>query len=153
MKINELSKIQPSKTVIPAWSKKLTQGYREGNESAVEIATKLDFISKVCTEAKKELSEAVIKEIEAGDKTKNGYSLKVTESGVKYDFSKCNDPELKGLEAELSELSKKIETRQKFLKALPWGGTTIVDENTGEVTKIYPPAKKSTTVPQFTLQK
>jgi len=153
MKINELSKIQPSKTVIPAWSKKLTQGYREGNESAVEIATKLDFISKVCTEAKKELSEAVIKEIEAGDKAKNGYKLEVKETGVSYDYSNCNDPELEELEAEMKELKARIDTRQKFLKSIPYQGMKYVNPETGEELLLRSPSKKSGTSPIFTLQK
>src|SRR5690606_15350168 len=149
MKINELTKVQPSKTVIPALAKKLVQGHKEGYESAVEIATKLDFISKVCMAAKEDIKENIIQEIKEGNASKNGYSLKVAEAGVKYDYSNCNDPVLKEYEKTMAELKAMIDTRQKFLKALPYGGMIITDEDTGEHCKIYPPVKTSTESPQF----
>jgi hypothetical protein len=58
------------------------------------------------------------------------------ESGVKYDYS--SDP-------IASELMEKLKERQEFLKSIPVDGITEVDEETGEVRKIYRPAKKSTT--------
>lgn len=153
MKINELTKIEPSKTVIPALAKKLTQGFREGHESAVELSTKLDFVSKVCTEAKNELKEATIKEITEGEAYKNGYKLEVKETGVSYDYSNCNDPVLEGLEAQIKELKKQIDTRQKFLKSIPYKGMQYVNPETGEELLLRAPSKKSGTSPVFTLSK
>ena len=44
------------------------------------------------------------------------------------------------------ELTAKVKEREAFLKGLPYEGMTVVDEVSGEVTKVYPPAKKSSDV-------
>jgi hypothetical protein len=43
-------------------------------------------------------------------------------------------------------LTAKVKEREAFLKGLPYEGMTVVDEVTGEVSKVYPPAKKSSDV-------
>ena len=74
----------------------------------------------------------------------NGANLCVTEVGVKYDYSTCEDPEWNDLMAQKSELDAKIKARETFLRGIP-REATIVNEETGEVKKIFPPTKTSTT--------
>lgn len=153
MKINEIANLQPSKTIIPAIAKKLVKPYKDGNESATQLATKFDFIGKVLAEAKKELTTEIMKEISEGNDTVNGYSLKVSETGVKYDYSKCNDPIWNEYNKGMIELSKMMKEREKFLKGIPYGGVVITDADTGETCKVSPPLKTSSDSPVFTLQK
>lgn len=148
--IINLNEVEPSKTLLPNLAEKIIQSVDDGFESAVELSGKLDFISKVCLEAKNSLKEKTIKEVEDGFSAK-GYKVEVCEAGVSYDYSRCNDSEYKELIDHMNALQKRIKDREKFLKSLKPEGFEYVDSETGEVIKLYPPVKKSTTTPRFTL--
>lgn len=148
--IINLNEVEPSKTLLPNLAEKIIQSVDDGFESAVELSGKLDFISKVCLEAKNSLKEKTIKEVEEGFSAK-GYKVEVCEAGVSYDYSRCNDSEYKELIDHMNALQKRIKDREKFLKSLKPEGFEYVDSETGEVIKLYPPVKKSTTTPRFTL--
>lgn len=67
------------------------------------------------------------------------------EAGVKYDYSQCNDERIIRLNAELEALNIKIKEREAYLKALPSVGVDVLDSDSGEVVRLYPPSKSSTT--------
>lgn len=69
----------------------------------------------------------------------------IREMGVSYDYDNCGDPVLQSLMDSHAEITAKLKERQKFLQTIPQEGATIVNEDTGEVFKITPPVKKSTT--------
>lgn len=77
--------------------------------------------------------------------------IEIKETAVKYDFTVCNDPQWRKLEAEILALKDKQKERELFLKTLKPEGIDIVDEN-GEVYTMYPPAKSSTTSVSVTLK-
>lgn len=68
----------------------------------------------------------------------------IKETGTRYDYSQCGDPDLAELYQKKAELDAKIKAREAFIKMLPVEGIDIVTED-GELRKIYPPAKSSTT--------
>jgi len=74
-----------------------------------------------------------------------GFKFTPKESGVGYDFSKCNHPqwiELDNKEKAIKEGKKEIETTLKSItKPL-----TIVDEDTGDIVEVMPPTKYSKTI-------
>lgn len=148
--IININEIEPSKESVHMLAERIIKSVHDGFERAVELASKLDFISKVCLEAKNSIKEKTIKEIEDGFSAK-GYKVEVCEAGVSYDYSRCNDSEYKKLIDRMNALKKQIEDREKFLKSLKPEGFEYVDSETGEVIKLYPPVKKSTTTPRFTL--
>lgn len=76
-------------------------------------------------------------------------TLEECESGVRYDYSMCNDDELAELEAMKREIEQRIKSRQATLKALPISG--LADPATGAM--IYPPAKSSKTTIKTTFKK
>jgi hypothetical protein len=78
--------------------------------------------------------------------------VEVKEVGVKYDFSKCDDPVLLGMYEKQAELDKAVKERETMLKTISPKGMTITDEETGETFTIYPPAKSSTTSVAITLK-
>lgn len=145
-----LKEVEPSKTLLPKLAEKIIQSVDDGFDSAVELSGKLDFIAKVCGAAKNSLKEKTIKEVEEGFSAK-GYKVEVCEAGVSYDYSRCNDSEYKELIDRMNSLQKRIKDREKFLKSLKPAGFEYADLETGEVVKLYPPVKKSTTAPRFTL--
>lgn len=71
-----------------------------------------------------------------------GVTIEKAETGVSYDFSTCNDLVLNEFYRKAEELKAKIKERENHLKTLK-EPVTVVDEETGETTKIYPPLRKS----------
>jgi hypothetical protein len=101
-----------------------------------------EFFKNVQEELKKE----ALKEAEKHpERVVEAYGAKFEKTAVytEYDFSSCNDTEYKELVAQYESLMNKLQGRKEFLKALR-EPLTIVDENTGEVSKIYPAVKKTT---------
>lgn len=85
-------------------------------------------------------------------RTTSGTKIELAEVGVKYDYSQCNDDILNQLNAQLEMLESNIKERQTFLKTISPSGIDIIDEF-GEVKKIYPPSKTSTSSVKTTIQK
>lgn len=78
--------------------------------------------------------------------------VEIKEAGVSYDFTKCEDPEWEQMDAELKNLKDRLKARETFLKTVSPKGLTVVDEATGNVSTIYPPAKASTTTVAISLK-
>lgn len=152
MELINLKQITPSKSSMPEISKAIIQSVKDGWEDALTLSAKLDFVSKICSEARNDLKEMVLTDIQNG-KSAIGYKVEIAEVGVTYDYSNCNDNEIVDLYKKMDDIKEKIKKREKFLKLLPATGFEYVDPNSGEIIKLYPPAKKSTTSPKFTLQK
>jgi len=66
------------------------------------------------------------------------------ETGIGYDFSECNHPELNELYEKQKALKKDIANIEKSLKLMD-KAITVVDDETGETTRICPPLKTSKT--------
>jgi len=82
----------------------------------------------------------------------NGSKMEIKETGVKYDYSKCGDPNWQILENQISELKDKQKAVEAHLKVLPAEGIEVVNADSGEVIKMYPPVKTSTTSISVTLK-
>ena len=78
--------------------------------------------------------------------------FEIKETGVKYDFSRCEDPLLSRLYTQQSELDGKVKDRESMLKTVPQKGMIVTDEETGETFTVYPPSKSSTTNVSVTLK-
>ena len=81
----------------------------------------------------------------------HGAKFQVKEAGTKYDYSQCNDYVLTELQQQLNELTEKVNNRQKFLQLAPPEGIEVLEDQSGEVYRIYPPSKTSTTTVTITL--
>jgi hypothetical protein len=77
-----------------------------------------------------------------------GAEVTQVESGVRYDFSECNDPYYTTLKALFEENTALLKEREKFLKSMT-GPLPIVTED-GEIVTINPPIKRSTTTLRVT---
>ena len=109
-----------------------------------EIRSSKDFIDMVRDEVTKEGSKAKV--------TVTGVKIELAETGIKYDFSQCNDYDLNCLLEESERLEVQIKERKEFLKLLPKAGVDVVT-NFGEVLRIYPPSKSSTSNFKTTISK
>lgn len=81
---------------------------------------------------------------ERGEVNTRECQVRVVESGVKYDYSECGHMKLDELYERRKELDAAIKSEEAFVKGLR-EPMTVVDEETGEVNRIYPPSKSSTT--------
>lgn len=80
-----------------------------------------------------------------------GTKIELAETGIDYDYSNCGDPVIAELLSQQEELKIKIKERQDFLKTVPISGLDTVLDG-GEVVKLYPPSKKSTSSFKVTIK-
>lgn len=117
----------------------------EGDVNPIDVYVKAKAIQdalKIVTDDDR-VKDLVICEVEkyGNNTTYNSASLQVKEMGVKYDYSVCNDSIYNDLVDNIEKLKETLKQREKFLKSISSDGTLMVDEETGEVNKIYPPIK------------
>lgn len=161
---NEIIKIDGlviNKGTVEEVRSELARKVIDGEVDAVKVMAAIKFYQKVFNgDDKKDnglthlIKDEVLTEL-GKDKIRQdwyGFKVEVKEAGAKYDYSNCNDKVYFDLIEEEKELSERIKARETFLKSIK-ESESILNEDTGEVTKIYPPVKKSTTSPTFTFSK
>jgi hypothetical protein len=98
---------------------------------------------------KKAILEAAEKHGEKSFTYQNA-KVEIKETGVKYDFSQCGDPEYQMLEQRAESTATDLKQRADFLKTVsPKGMELKIDD---EVVTVYPPSKSSTTSIAITLK-
>lgn len=139
---NELSKTQ-IKVIADQTAKDIIDNGQDVLKIADTIAKIELFIKEL--KATPEYLDYLISEVAKygkGMTTSTGTKLELAEVGTKYDFSQCNDPELKKMEQEFEVLEEKIKCRKDFLKTLSASGIDVMTEE-GELVTLYPPSKTS----------
>ena len=121
----------------------LINGEIDPIEFIVKIKGLINAFSEV--DKNKDVKDLVIREIEKNGKFSswNEATVTVKETGVKFDYTSCNDPVYCQLLSEKALIDQKIKEREAFLKNIP-DGTTIVDEATGEVYRVIKPVRMAT---------
>lgn len=104
-----------------------------------EITEALETIKPIADSAA--LSEAE----KYGQKSfeKNGYRFELSEFGTKYDYSGTGHPKWNQLSFKAKEINNELKGVEETLKSLK-SSITLVDDDSGEIVTVYPPAKKST---------
>ena len=128
-----------------------------GEMNPLELYANLKKASKIIDSVldSESVKDAVMKEYQKyGTKEVDykGITLVQSEVGAKFDYSGCQDHVINDLESRKKALDDQIKARQKFLKNLPSGGATVIDEETGEVNTLYPPSRSSSTIIKATIR-
>ena len=127
------------------------------NGRAIEAAEALSVMENFIKELRsnKQFSDYVRDEIAKNGKQIETQSakLELAETGVKYNFDNCSDALYQQLEQQLQSVEADLKDRKEFLKTVPASGLSIINEQTGEVSTIYPPSKSSTSTYKITLKK
>jgi septation ring formation regulator EzrA len=121
---------------------------------AIEILARMELLIKEI-KSNNDFTEYALSEIGKYGKlhtTSSGTKIELAEVGTKYHFELCNDDILKDLESQLESIEKQIKDRKDFLKTLPGEGFDIVTTG-GELVRIYPPYKTSTSSFKTTISK
>lgn len=129
--------------------RQIVNGALDGQVSMLKLHKQVKAMEEI---VKSILNDDSYREVLLDEAQKHGKSFEylgekwsVKEAGVKYDYSSCNDPYLEELIEDKAKLDAKLSAREEFLRSLT-DPMTIVIESTGEIRRVYPPKKTSTTV-------
>lgn len=153
-----INKIPTTKSEQEQLASLFAQKVLDGEISAMEAVIQMKSISESISIFLKnnDVRDAVIRETEKYGKGETpsykGADVQVKETSVKYDFTGCNDSVWDKLNKEKKEVDEKIKHRESFLKLVN-GSKTEIDEETGEIYTILPPARSSTTSYSITFKK
>jgi hypothetical protein len=128
------------------------------NGNALPAAEALSAMENFVKEVKgnKQYIDFVRDEIAKHGKVANtgsGTKIELAEVGTKYDFSRCEYPKIIELQKQIDELEAELSSHKDFLKTVPLSGLLVSDEITGEMYKVYPPSKTSTSSYKVTIAK
>ena len=137
------------------------------NETATQIVTALDngevnpldlklafkAIEDLGKKVKGSLDTHLVETASKYEKTfmYKGSEFTTMEAGVRYDYSECGHQEYNDLVAEITRLDKRKKEIEEDLKGIK-GSRTEVNEDTGEIIKLYAPKKTSTTTVSTTIK-
>ena len=146
-KLKQIESYPVTKTKQSEWASSIMKPLMDGEVDPIEFIVKIKGLSTALYEVEKnrEVKELVIREIEKTGKSVswNGAMLTVRETGVRYDFTGCNDPVYASLLKQKTEIETKMKEREAFLKNVP-EDTTVVDEETGECYTLNPAIRTAT---------
>lgn len=157
---NELiiNRIPSSKTEQKEMANAFVSKVTDGNINPIDAVIQMKSLSETINAFLKsgEIKDAVIIECEKYGKGErpcyNGAILQLKETGVKYDFSVCNDPVYSRLIKQRDDIDQQCKEREEYLKAISKPKAEI-DEDSGEVFTLNPPYKQSTTSYSITFKK
>lgn len=115
----------------------------EGYEMELYIfAKKLETLSKLLQELSQETALNEAEKLKG--KIMYGYEINVRETGVKYDYSKCNYAPYNNLISQKKQIESEQKTMEALLKAIS-KPTEIADSETGEILTVKPPIRTAGT--------
>lgn len=140
------------KEIVENYISGLLDGHLDPIHIHLQVKHMEAFIKAITTDER--YKDKVLSEAEKYGKSFEQFNaaFQVKETGVKYDFTKCEDSEWEQLNSELEALKERIKEREAFLKTIPAKGIEVLDNETGTVSQIFPPFKTSTTTVSVTLK-
>lgn len=147
--LEQLRSLPASKQSIALFAEKVIDALKEGEINALDLLRYLKGFEKLHEAIKKTLDSKAVEE--AGKYNSKeaitpyaGVKFEVAELGTKYNYENCGDPVWQRLKAAAESASIALKDRETFLKALK-DSIEVVDEDSGEICKIHPPLRSSTT--------
>ena len=136
-----------TKAAIQDYSDYLIKQLEDGLANPMDMALRLKFMEELIDKMKERLRSLVIDELgkytKGEDIIRHNGQFKAKETGVRYDFTGCNDPLWNRLNQEIVELTDKRKEREAMLKTIK-EKQTIIDEETVEIANLFPARKLST---------
>ncbi len=136
-----------SQTEIDVFSDGIIYSVKSGECSSLEVLTILKSFEKASDRIIKQIRNNFVTEAEKYPERSfefNGVKITKTEVGTKYNYLICGDPIYNDRFKISKEADKQLKEREEFLKAMK-EPIAFLDEATGEVVKVIPPLKTSTT--------
>lgn len=136
------------------FSDQIIQSVKSGETDPLEVLVQIRAFERAADRILKELRDNFIT---AANKYPGntfelaGNKLEKAEAGVVYNYAATGDPVWSQCDAIANTAIERRKEREAFLRAVK-EPVTIVDEGTGEIIKIVPPPKKSTTTIKVTIK-
>lgn len=119
----------------------------------LQLKSMEDIIKQITSnEAFKKFAVDEAENIDSKSFSFHNSKMEIKETGVKYHFDRTGDwihQRIDQIEASTKEQKKQ---REDFLKTLPSEGMELLNEETGEMVRVYPPYKTSSTTVTVTLK-
>lgn len=140
-----LAMMASTSTEIDVFSDSVIESVKSGNKNPIKVLIQLKAMDKASERIQKEIKENYM--TEAGKYPGTSFEFmgnKIDKQDVSttYDYTVCQDPEWTRLNLLITEAKEQLKARETFLKTLQ-KPLTEVDEDTGAISKIHPPSKKS----------
>lgn len=152
--IGVLRLLTNTQSQVDVMSSLIIESVKNGEVNPIEVLVILKAFAKVSERVIDEIQDDFVKEGNLyPEKTFELFGAKIekTEVGTKYIYDNCEDPIYKSRLEISDESAKQLKERQDFLKGLK-EPMNIVIEETGEVVRVRPPAKTSTTSLKVTIR-
>jgi len=146
--IKKTETTMPVKSNIDSLANELTEGVASGFVNPLEFLVKIEFLSKVIEQAKKQVKELALQNLTQPQEV-FGAKIELAETGVKYDYSQSES--WQSIKAQIEPLETELKAIEEQIKMATKIGKSIVDESTGEL--ISPVQKTSTASIKITLGK
>lgn len=139
-------RLMPSRDVeVAKFSKQIIEAVQQGQANPLEVLVMLRALEAVSELVRDEIQDNIVNEANKYAEKKFeafGALVEKCEVGTKYLYETSKDIEWEQLNSEFKTIERRRKEREEFLRALK-EPMTAVNEETGEVYKISPPLKKS----------
>lgn len=132
---------------VNRFANRVIQSVKYDGENPLSLLIQIRGMEKAFKIITEKIQENLLNEAEKYPDKKfefKGNEIEKAEIGTSYDYTVCGDPDWEMFHIEEKTAADRRKERETFLRALPPGPTTIVDNMTGEIITIRPPSKKST---------
>jgi len=142
-----------TKAGIAETADQIVQALDNGEVNPLDLKLAFKAIEDLGKKVKGTLDTHLVEEASKYTKTfmYKGSEFNTMEAGTRYDYSVCGHTEYNELAAEMIRIDKRMKEIEKDLKGIK-GSRTEVNEDTGEIIKLYPPKKTSTTTVSTTIK-
>ena len=131
-----INALPSNKEQVELFRRNLKNEILSNTVNPLPVLVHLKFIEKVIGDVLKdeEVDLHFLKEFQLYDKDEkvvvNGAELRQQETGVKYLYKDCGDPQWNDLDAKITKLEAEKKEREKFLQNIPYDKGTV-DPDTG----------------------
>ena len=145
--LSTLALFETDKVQRQSFVSNVIENLKEGNVDPVKLHLQVKCTEELLKNLKEDeqYRKIVLEEAQKNGKSFERYNSKfsIAETGVKYDYSVCNDPEWNKLNEQMEQVKEKMKEREAFLKNIPTKGVGVLHDD--ELITTYPPNKTSTT--------
>ena len=151
--ISKFKQLPETKAEITEFARQVVGFIKDGNGNPIELSAQLKAVEEAVKVIRKGICDVALEEVAKYGKNHETANAKFTTamSGVKYDFSNCQDPVWNQINEVMTKLKESQKERETFLKGIK-GQLTIAVEETGEVVTIFEPKKTGTETLKITLK-
>jgi hypothetical protein len=149
--ISIFRKLPETKAQVKRYGSLIKASVLNGEVDPLVFAAQVQAIKKLIEDISGDIliKDAILAEAEKYGKSfeQNNAKFQIKETGVKYDFARCNDVNWEELSANIETMNAKKKDRENFLKSIT--PSTVVFGADG--VQIMPPVKSSSTGVTITL--